>query len=130
MTTATIEFEIEKSVEEVWNVITDLQQYEWRSDILQIKILDDKTFIEVSKDDIETTFTITSFEVGKRYAFDIDNKNMKGHWIGLFEKTNKGTKVIFEEQVEVKHAIMKLLVKKFLTKQQTIYVDDLRNVWK
>lgn len=36
------------------------------------------------RDGYATTFTITAMESCKRWEFDIENSNIKGHWTGLF----------------------------------------------
>jgi hypothetical protein len=36
------------------------------------------------------------------------NKNMKGHWIGVFSSVNDGTQVEFTEEVSVNNPIMNL----------------------
>ncbi len=43
-----------------------------------------KKFVEHTEDEYATTFTITLFELMKRYEFDMDNENMHSHWVGLF----------------------------------------------
>lgn len=64
----------------------------------------------------------------KRYEFDMENGNMKGHWVGIFEKTPVGTVIDFTEDVEVKNPVLKLLASIYLSKQQQQYIADLRKV--
>lgn len=87
---------------------------------------DGNRFTEFTKDGFETQFTITMKSPYERYEFDMKNKNMNGHWIGLFSKDGTGTKIEFTEEVEVANPIMNLLVKSYLKKQQETYVIDLR----
>ena len=70
-------------VKKVWDTVTSLDQYEWRSDLSKIEIISEKQFIEYTKDGFATTFTITVSEPCKRWEFDMENSNMKGHWIGV-----------------------------------------------
>lgn len=42
------------------------------------------------------------------------NKNMKGHWIGIFTETAEGTVIDFTEEVTVKEPFMKLLAGLYL----------------
>lgn len=114
-------------IETVWNIVTDNTSYAWRSDLDKIKISDDgKSFIEVTKDGFETEFSITVKKPYDLYEFDIKNKNMRGHWRGLFLKDATGTKIEFTEEVEVSNPVMNLFVKAYLKKQQSIYVADLK----
>ena len=48
------------SKEILWNIITDNTNYLWRSDLSKIEIVDDKHFIEYTKKNYPTFFTITS----------------------------------------------------------------------
>ena len=44
----------------LWNIITDNSNYAWRSDLSKIVIVDEKHFIEYTKNNFPTYFTITS----------------------------------------------------------------------
>lgn len=114
------------SVKNVWNVVTSLENYQWRSDLSKIEIKGEKQFIEYTKDGFATTFTITAMEPYKRWEFDMENSNMKGHWTGIFTETDGQTEIDFTEEVTAKKFFMKPFVKSFLKKQQELYVSDLR----
>lgn len=116
------------SVKNVWNVVTSLENYQWRSDLSRIEIKGEKQFIEYTKDGYATTFTITAMEPCKRWKFDMENSNMKGHWTGIFIETDGQTEIDFTEEVTAKKFFMKPFVKSFLKKQQELYVSDLRKV--
>ena len=116
------------SVKNVWNVVTSLENYQWRSDLSRIEIKGEKQFIEYTKDGYATTFTITAMEPCKRWEFDMENSNMKGHWTGIFTETDGQTEIDFTEEVTAKKFFMKPFVKSFLKKQQELYVSDLRKV--
>ena len=89
----------------------------WRSDLAKIEVSDDgNRFTEFTKDGFETEFTIALKKPCERYEFDMKNKNMDGHWIGLFSKDGSGTKIEFTEEVKVSNPIMKLFVKAYLKK--------------
>ena len=74
------------SVEKVWNIVTSLTDYAWRSDLSKIEVVDENQFIEYTSEGYATTFTITLTETYKRWEFDMENANMKGHWTGVFLK--------------------------------------------
>ncbi|GLB29639.1 polyketide cyclase [Lacrimispora amygdalina] len=114
-------------IETVWNIVTDNTAYTWRSNVVRIEVSDDgNSFTEFTKDGFETQFTITIKNPYERYEFDMKNKNMNGHWVGLFSKDGSGTKIELTEEVEVANPIMNLFVKSYLKKQQETYVIDLR----
>jgi len=114
-------------IAKVWETVTDNKNYAWRSDLSKIEILNDgKKFVEYTKDGSPTMFTVTRKEPCSRYEFDIENKNMRGQWIGIFTETADGTVIDFTEEVTVKNPFMKLLAGLYLKKQQRNYVNDLK----
>ena len=102
--------------------------YTWRSDLSKTEIVSEKQFIEYTKDGYPTTFTVTLVEPYKRWEFDMENSNMKGHWIGVFTQKGEETEIDFTENVTAKKIIMKLFVKSYLRKQQAQFVLDLQRV--
>ncbi len=116
----------QSDIKNVWDIVTSLEKYQWRSDLSKIEVLNEKQFIEYSKDGFATKFTVTAFEPYKRWEFDMENSNMKGHWVGIFTEKNGQTEIDFTENVTAKKLIMKPFVKGFLKKQQNLYVEDLK----
>ncbi|MFA9376046.1 MAG: polyketide cyclase [Lachnotalea sp.] len=114
-------------IQKVWDTVTSLETYAWRSDISKIKILSEEQFIEYTKEGYKTTFKIMVTEPCKRWEFDMENDNMKGHWIGLFSQDGEKTTVDFTENVIAKKLLMKPFVKVYLKKQQSAYVANLQN---
>ncbi len=117
---------LQKDVKKVWEIVTSLEHYQWRSDLSKIEKLSEKQFVEYTKDGFATTFTITVLEAYKRWEFDMENSNMKGHWTGVFTEKDGQTEIDFTEDVTAKKLIMKPFVKAFLKKQQEVYVSDLK----
>lgn len=125
MPVSKIKAEFDYDIQKVWDIVTSLKCYSWRSDLSRIEVLDDKTFIEYTKDGYATHFKITVFDMYKRYEFDMENENMKGHWQGIFTFLNNKTSVEFKENITAKKIIMKPFVKIYLKKQQQKYISDL-----
>jgi hypothetical protein len=118
---------LKSDIGKVWNIVTSLQNYKWRSDIEKIEILEKgKKFVEYTKDGYKTIFTITHFQSERRYEFDMENENMKGHWSGIFTKCSDGTLIDFTEDVNVKKIILKPFAKIYLKNQQKCYINDLK----
>ena len=109
----------------VWDVVTSLENYQWRSDVSWIEVVNEKQFIEYTKDGYATTFTITASEPYERWEFDMENSNMVGHWNGVFKGKGGQTEIEFTEDVTAKKLIMRPFVKGYLKKQQEQYVSDL-----
>lgn len=128
MAVSTVCAEFRCDIERVWNKVTSLTDYAWRSDLDRIEILNDNKFVEYSKDGFATTFTITVSERCKRWEFDLENANISGHWTGVFTQNGGKTVIEFTENVTAKKFFMKPLVKGFLKKQQARYIEDLKKV--
>lgn len=128
MAISTIRAEFQCEVEKVWNIVTSLDDYFWRSDIDRIVVTKPKKqFEEHTKDGYITKFTITVFEDFKRYEFDMENSNMVGHWTGIFSYQNGKTIIHFTEDVIAKKMFMKPFVRNYLKKQQSMYIRDLKH---
>ena len=127
MAISNIKAEFHCDIKKIWETVTSLEDYSWRSDIRRIVVTDQgKKFEEHTKDGYVTTFTITAFEKYKRYEFDMDNGNMSGHWTGIFSQQGDTVSIEFIEDVAVKKIFMKPFVKGYLKKQQLQYIADLR----
>ena len=111
----------------VWDFVLDIENYAaWRSDLSKTEVISDKQFIEYTKDGYPTTFTVTLVELYRRWEFDMENDNMKGHWTGIFTAKGNETEIDFTELVEAKKLLLKPFVKLYLKKQQTQFVADVR----
>lgn len=127
MKKSTIEAVFNSDIKKVWDTVTDNKNFAWRSDLSKIEVsADGSKFYEYTNDGYKTEFVIKLKKLYERYEFDMNNKNMDGHWIGVFIKNGNGTKIVFTEEVNVKNPVMNLLAGSFLKKQQSTYIADLR----
>lgn len=117
-------------VESVWNLVTNLQNYTWRSDIKRIDVLNDgNKFVEYAPNGNATTFTITAKEPYKEYALSMEHNLFTGSWYGHFSKSESGgTTITFVEQIHIHNPIIKLLSYALmnLKKMQLAYISDLK----
>ena len=128
MAEANIKAIIPGDLRKVWDFVLDIENYDtWRSDLGKTEIISEKQFIEYTKDGYSTTFTVTKEDPYRRWEFDMENSNMKGHWIGVFTDKGSETEIDFTECVEAKKIFMKPFVKLYLKKQQAKFVADMRN---
>ena len=126
MATSNIKALIPSELRQVWDFVLDIENYAaWRSDLCKTEVISDKQFIEYTKDGYPTTFTVTLIEPYRRWEFDMENSNMKGHWIGIFTAKADETEIDFTECVEAKKLLMKPFVKSYLKKQQAQFVADI-----
>jgi hypothetical protein len=126
MPKSTIKATFDSDIQKMWSVVTNVKEYSWRSDLSKVEVLNERQFIEYTKDGYATTFTITVIENYKRFEFDMENDNMSGHWIGLFFQKENQTEIEFTEEVTAKKFFMKPFVKMYLKKQQESFIRDLR----
>ena len=126
MAIANIKVTLVYPIEKVWNKVTDLHNFSWRSDLKDIKIIDENNFMEITKDGIKTNFKVTEFKKHNIWAFEIENENIKGNWIGKFYSRGNNTTLDFTEKIIAKKIIFKPFVRLYLKKQQKIYFQDLK----
>ena len=100
MTSSKIKMTIDAPLTCVWEVVTSLENYTWRSDISKLEVINDKQFVEI------------------------------WHWIGNFTDHETYTEVEFIETVTAKKILMKPFIKMYLKKQQAIYCQDLKQAVK
>lgn len=125
MTTSNIKAVFKSDIRKVWETVLAVENYKWRSDLNKVEVISEKQFIEYTKDGYPTTFTVTAVEPYKRWEFDMENTNMKGHWSGVFTSRGKETEIEFTEYVIAKKLFLKPFVKLYLKKQQKQFVTDL-----
>lgn len=128
MATLNIKAAFQCDIEILWRVITSTENYLWRSDLRSIEVINDHKFIEHTKDGYSTIFTVTAKVPYQRWEFDMENENIKGHWIGVFTSGNGITEIDFTEVVISKKILLKPLVKWYLKKKQKTYIQDLEKV--
>lgn len=128
MVTSKINAVLDFDIKKVWNVVTDFENYLWRSDLSGSKIIEpDKIFAEYTAFGYETVFTIIEFKPFERFELEIENSNISGCFTGVFTKTQAGgTAVEFIEKAVAKKTILNLFLKLYLRKQQRVYLQDLK----
>lgn len=113
-------------VEIVWDTVTNLNDFFWRSDLKDVRIIDESNFIEITKNGVETYFRITECIKYQSWIFEIENKNIKGTWVGKFYVEDDKTILDFTETVVSKKLIFKPFISLYLKRQQKIYFRDLK----
>lgn len=126
MIVSTITAEFPCEIKKVWKTVTSLESYLWRSDINRIEILDLDRFAEYKKNGYRTEFTVTVCDPLKRWEFDMENSNIKGHWTGIFLYKSNKTVVEFTEELTAKKPLLKPFLKLYLKIHQAVYIADLK----
>ena len=126
MATSNMKVTILCPIEIVWDTVTNLNDFSWRSDLKDVRIIDENNFIEITKNGVETYFRITECIKYQSWIFEIENKNIKGTWIGKFYSKGDKTILDFTENVVSKKIIFKPFISLYLKRQQRIYFKDLK----
>ena len=83
MKSSTVTAQFSCDCKTAWDIVTDNENFEWRSDLSKIEIIDKSWFDEYTRDGFVTHFRITAKEPYREYRFDMENQNMRGHWLSL-----------------------------------------------
>lgn len=113
-------------MQQVWDTVTSLDTYAWRSDISRIEAISENRFAEYTREGYETVFTVTAAEPCQRWEFDMENDRIRGHWTGVFSWKDGQTEIEFTEEVVAKKFYLQPFVKAYLKKQQAAYIADLK----
>ena len=126
MVTSTLQITLPYPPEQVWQVVTDLTDTAWRSDIARVEATGPGAFVEYTPAGVATRFTVTAQEPCRRWAFRLENTSLRGRWVGEFAPQGSGTRLRFTEEVQPKRWWMGPFVKGYLKGQQARYAGDLR----
>ncbi len=121
--------EFKSPPEKVFEVVTDFKnQVSWRGDVQEIKVIDSNTWTETPKRGTPITFKIKRQVENKLLEIEIiEPKSFNGYWVGTFEPTPSGTKVIFKEVVVIENPFFRALSSIFVDLEKTmeIYMNNL-----
>ncbi|MDO4793775.1 MAG: polyketide cyclase [Filifactor alocis] len=126
MATANVKVTFICPIKEVWMTITDISDFEWRSDILDIEIIDEDTFIEYAKDGLKTRFQVVKKQPLKFLEIEVENEKFKGMVTGRFFRHGNNTTLDFTEIASAKRPDLKLLINSYLLERQRQYFIDLK----
>lgn len=101
----TMEERFPAPVETVWNLVTDLDHWQWRSDLKGLTVTGPDTFTEHGRDGFSTRFTITCRKANALWEFTLENENLTGTWRGEFRAVEDGTRVTFTETDSAKEVV-------------------------
>ncbi len=119
---------LEDTVAHIYTKLTDIHNCNWRSDLKVIKGIDDNNFIEYSKKDYPTFYTITKKTKNKTYELDFTNNKAEGHIIYSFKKEEDKTNVTVVADVTFVDAKFKIVAKQKLKNQWKKFIDDLSRI--
>ena len=82
-------------VEKVFNVITNMKDCSWRSDLSKVECIDDGKYIEYKRKNHPTNIIVTEYLKNIQFEYDIQNEYYKGHWCGQFAPLKDGGCVMY-----------------------------------
>ena len=82
-------------VEKVFNVITNMKDCSWRSDLSKVECIDDGKYIEYNGKNHPTKILVTEYLKNIQFEYDIQNEYYKGHWCGQFAPLKDGGCVMY-----------------------------------
>lgn len=95
MAVSNIKAIFENDIHKVWDIVFAVDKYSsWRSDLSKTEIINEKQFIEYTKDGYATTFSITAVEPYRRWEFDME--------IAIWQDIG----LVFLWQREIKHKLI------------------------
>ena len=122
----------EVSPKEVFDIVTNNNDWKYRSDLKNLKIVEINNNVEeweeISKDDNIIRFKTREKRPYSYYSFDMESKVMKGFWTAEFkELENNNTLFIATEYIEMKNPFLRVLSYLFfdIGKYMETYQEDL-----
>ena len=82
-------------VEKVFNVISNMKDCSWRSDLSKVECIDDGKYIEYNRKNHPTKILVTEYLKNIQFEYDIHNEYYKGHWCGQFAPLKDGGCVMY-----------------------------------
>ena len=82
-------------IEKVFNVITNMKDCSWRSDLSKVECIDDGKYIEYNRKNHPTKILVTEYLKNIQFEYDIQNEYYKGHWCGQFAPLKDGGCVMY-----------------------------------
>ena len=132
MTTSNIKAIIQCDIHKVWETVSAVERYHiWRSDVSKTEVIDEKQFIEYTKNGYPTTFTVTVAEPHRRWELDMENSHIKGHFTGVFVSKGSETEIDFTACATAKKLSTRpigksVFEKVYLKKELEQFVIDLK----
>lgn len=132
MTTSNIKAVIQCDIHKVWETVSAVDRYHtWRSNVSKTEVMDEKQFIEYTKNGYPTTFTVTVAEPHRRWDLDMENDHIKGHCTGVFTSKGIETEIDFTACAAAKKLSTRpigksVFEKVYLQKELEQFVTDLK----
>ncbi|NLY20659.1 MAG: hypothetical protein GXZ08_05210 [Tissierellia bacterium] len=128
MREANIFANLKSSPRSVWEVITNKEDYSWRSDLEKIEIVDETKFIEYHKSGNKTVFIIVDKIPYEEYRLNIFHDKFTGEWVAKLKEKSDGTTIEIYKKIEMTDKLTELMsyMSINMKMEQKIYIRDLK----
>lgn len=126
MITSQIQATLPYNIKIVWQAVTNIKNYHWRSDLSHTEVLNKFQFTEYAKNGMSTYFTTIVFQPYSCWEFTLENSSISGRWRGIFVEQGTSTLVNFTEEITSKKFYLKPILKFYLRRQQKLFIKDLQ----
>lgn len=75
---AKVNYKLKYPINDIWELITNRQDYKWRYDIASVEKINDSKFIEINNNGLETEYIIEENIENKVYNLKMSNKFING----------------------------------------------------
>lgn len=115
------------SIDKVWKLTTDQQNYFWRSDLAECS-LGKGSFTEYAKNGISTEYTVVLCIPHERYELKLKNRIMTGRLTVVLQRENARTRCTVSTEVKLctNNPFSHIFAGHRLKKQQKLYFRDLK----
>ncbi len=126
MVKSSLKVKLNFDIVKVWNKVTYLENYSWRSDLNDLEVLNNDTFIINKKKKNPTVCKITFAKLYRQWEIKIDNKHFSGEYAGIFKGDEEHCVIEFYGNLKPKNIYILPFLKDILKKEQTNYINDLQ----
>ncbi len=117
------------TIEEVWKLISDLNDQTWRHHLKSSRVIDIKHYEEINDHGLKTTIVILNKIVNDVFEFNFNNDEYDGHWLAKLEVIDDNTtKLHITAAYEMKKKTM--FARNSLNKMLKEYFNDLKQALK
>lgn len=122
-----LSFKIAYPLWDVWNGITNFQDYSWRSDLSDVEV-GENFYVELHNSGNRTTYTVSEVREGEYYQLTIEHEQFTGTRSYTFSALSEAeTEVRIVDRIELKDTITELFsfLSMNLKMGQKLFIRDL-----
>jgi hypothetical protein len=113
---------LKSPVDQVFQLVTQVEnQASWRTDIQEIRVINEQSWTEVPKKGAPITFRVKKKVDNQLFEIEIvEPRSFQGYWTGNFESVASGTKVLFKEVITIENPFFRVMGAVFVDLNKTM----------